>query len=191
MATNAARSSPPEGHALHGRKPGDDDCWSHIGVSGDRTCPELSSVIHCRNCPVFTTAARTFFDRPAPEGYLADWSHWLAKSIGRDGSDEGGGENENEAQSHEEKVSVLDLPAWTGMAGLPHPDRCRGHDAPACPQGSPSDQRGFPGIGEPARSSSALCLASRLAGCDGRVEPGAAGRAARSQTGRDLGFRGR
>ncbi len=32
--------------------------------------PELSSFIHCRNCPVFAAAARTFFDRPAPEGYL-------------------------------------------------------------------------------------------------------------------------
>ena len=36
------------------------------------------SFIHCRNCPVFAAAARTFFDRPAPEGYLADWSRWLA-----------------------------------------------------------------------------------------------------------------
>jgi chemotaxis-related protein WspD len=106
MATNAARSSPAEGDALDGCKPGDDDCWSHIGVSGDRTCPELSTFIHCRNCPVFATAARAFFDRPAPDGYLAGWSRWLAKS-GRDGSDEGGGEDENEAQSHEEKVSVL------------------------------------------------------------------------------------
>ena len=87
MATNAARSGPPEGDALDGCKPGDDDCWSHIGVSGDRTCPELSSFIHCRNCPVFATAARTFFDRPAPEGYLAGWSRWLAKS-GRDEDDE-------------------------------------------------------------------------------------------------------
>ena len=46
------------------RRPGEDDCWNHIGVSGDRSCPELNSHIHCRNCPVFAAAARTFFDRP-------------------------------------------------------------------------------------------------------------------------------
>jgi chemotaxis-related protein WspD len=106
MATNATRSSHLEGDALPGKKPGDADCWSHIGISGDRTCPELSSYIHCRNCPVFAAAARAFFDRPAPEGYLAGWSRWLAKS-GRDEDDEGAGEEENGAQHHEEKVSVL------------------------------------------------------------------------------------
>ena len=106
MATTAASSSLPEGDGLHERKPGDGDCWNHIGVSGDRTCPELTSFIHCRNCPVFATAARAFFDRPAPEGYLAGWSRWLAKS-GRDEGDEEAAEDENEVQSHEEKVSVL------------------------------------------------------------------------------------
>ena len=65
---------------LHTHSPGDSDCWSHIGVSGDRSCPELNSHIHCRNCPVFAGAARTFFDRKAPEDYLADWSRWLSES---------------------------------------------------------------------------------------------------------------
>ena len=91
MATNAGQSRPPGDDALHGRKPGDGDCWSHIGVSGDRTCPELSSFIHCRNCPVFAAAARTFFDRPAPEGYLAGWSRWLAGSVEQDAGEEEGG----------------------------------------------------------------------------------------------------
>lgn len=106
MATTAASSGLPQGDGLHARKAGDGDCWNHIGVSGDRTCPELTSFIHCRNCPVFATAARAFFNRPAPEGYLAAWSRWLAKS-GRDESDEEAAEDENEVQSHEEKVSVL------------------------------------------------------------------------------------
>jgi chemotaxis-related protein WspD len=58
------------------------DCWNRIGVNGDRSCPELTSFVHCRNCPVFAAAARTFFDRPAPEGYLAEWARWLADSDG-------------------------------------------------------------------------------------------------------------
>lgn len=55
-----------------------DDCWNRIGVSGDRSCPELETHIHCRNCPVFAAAARVFFERPAPKGYLAEWTDWLA-----------------------------------------------------------------------------------------------------------------
>jgi len=52
-------------------------CWRRIGVSGDRTCPELEIFIHCRNCPVLAEAARTFFDREPPEGYLEEWSRIL------------------------------------------------------------------------------------------------------------------
>lgn len=54
------------------------DCWNHVGIRGDRSCPELAVHAHCHDCPVFATAARSFFDRPAPDGYLADWSRWLA-----------------------------------------------------------------------------------------------------------------
>ena len=49
------------------------ECWRQIGVAGDRSCPELEVFIHCRNCPVLAEAARTFFDRGAPAGYLDDW----------------------------------------------------------------------------------------------------------------------
>lgn len=53
------------------------ECWRVIGVSGDRSCPELERFIHCRNCPVLAEAARSFFDRAAPEGYLDDWREIL------------------------------------------------------------------------------------------------------------------
>jgi chemotaxis-related protein WspD len=52
-------------------------------------------------------AARNFFDRPAPPGYLADWAQWLATPGGWDARDDGNDERENEARSHEERVSVL------------------------------------------------------------------------------------
>jgi chemotaxis-related protein WspD len=62
-----------------------DDCWRHIGVSGDRSCPELATFIHCRNCPVLTSAARRFFDRPAPAGYLDSWREILEQpAVARD-----------------------------------------------------------------------------------------------------------
>ncbi len=41
--------------------------------------PELETHIHCRNCPVFSSAARRFFDRPAPSGYLTEWTRILAE----------------------------------------------------------------------------------------------------------------
>jgi chemotaxis-related protein WspD len=48
------------------------NCWNSIGVKGDRSCSKLRDVIHCHNCDVFADAARTFLDRPAPAGYLAE-----------------------------------------------------------------------------------------------------------------------
>src|SRR5438045_3658966 len=57
------------------------DCWNRIGIAGDRSCPELEVHIHCRNCPVFATAARGFFRRPAPEGYLAECATLLAEPV--------------------------------------------------------------------------------------------------------------
>jgi chemotaxis-related protein WspD len=84
MTTNLGPGSLDVSEGFHSRKPGDSGCWHTIGVSGDQSCPELSKFIHCRNCPVFADAARTFFDRPAPEGYLAGWSQWLADLVDPD-----------------------------------------------------------------------------------------------------------
>lgn len=53
------------------------ECWRIVGVTGDRSCPELERFIHCRNCPVLAEAARTFFDRNAPPGYLDAWREIL------------------------------------------------------------------------------------------------------------------
>lgn len=39
------------------------DCWNHIGVQGDRSCPELTTYIHCRNCPIYSAAGRSLLDR--------------------------------------------------------------------------------------------------------------------------------
>jgi chemotaxis-related protein WspD len=57
------------------------DCWNRIGISGDQSCPELETHIHCRNCPVFESGARDFFQRAAPEGYLAEWLTLLAAPV--------------------------------------------------------------------------------------------------------------
>ena len=107
MAESIRESTAPGDAILHGRSPGDGDCWRHIGVSGDRTCPELTSFVHCRNCPVFATAARSFFDRPPPEGYLDLWSRLLAGSAQQHAGEEKRRQLGNEPASPEDKVSIL------------------------------------------------------------------------------------
>jgi chemotaxis-related protein WspD len=110
MTTNPATTSSGSvaGNDPQGRQPGNGDCWNKIGVNGDRSCPELNTFIHCRNCPVYAAAARTFFDRPAPEGYLADWSRWLASSVALDARGEKTGEADIGARANDgEAISVL------------------------------------------------------------------------------------
>ena len=84
-------------------------CWHRIGVSGDRSCPELDRFVHCRNCPAFTAAARSFFDRRAPDGYLSEWSTWLTE-CGPDGTGvcgEGRDDDDDDAIAQREGISIL------------------------------------------------------------------------------------
>ncbi len=55
------------------------NCWNKIGVYGDRTCKELETVIHCRNCPVYSTAGRSLLERDIPVDYLNEWTATLAE----------------------------------------------------------------------------------------------------------------
>jgi len=57
-----------------------EDCWNRIGVSGDRSCPQLSAVVHCRNCHVFSAAGRSLLERLPPDDYLQEWTRVLAEN---------------------------------------------------------------------------------------------------------------
>lgn len=57
-----------------------DDCWNQIGVDGDRSCVQLKTVIHCRNCPVYSAVGRSLLEREAPLEYLQEWTEILAKT---------------------------------------------------------------------------------------------------------------
>ena len=63
-------------------------CWTHIGVWGERTCPELAKVTHCHNCPVFAAAGRRFLDAPSRSEYLDEWTTRLAAPEDEDVLDE-------------------------------------------------------------------------------------------------------
>lgn len=58
------------------------DCWNMIGVGGDRSCPQLSTFIHCRNCPVYSAAGRSLLEQEVPQGYLDEWTDLLRSSVG-------------------------------------------------------------------------------------------------------------
>lgn len=55
------------------------DCWNVIGVWGDRTCIELTTHTHCRNCPVYSTSGRNLLEREAPIEYVNKWTQLLAE----------------------------------------------------------------------------------------------------------------
>lgn len=58
-------------------------CWRSIGVHGDRSCVRLKEHIHCRNCPVFATAARESLDRPSRLAVDESMSSWAQKIFER------------------------------------------------------------------------------------------------------------
>jgi chemotaxis-related protein WspD len=55
-----------------------DDCWNRVGAWGNRDCPELKKVLHCRNCNVYSAAAARLLEQGLPEGYLDDWTAHFA-----------------------------------------------------------------------------------------------------------------
>jgi chemotaxis-related protein WspD len=61
------------------------DCWNRIGVEGNATCRELVKYIHCRNCPVYSTAGLQLLDRPLPPDYRRERAEHYAqrKTISR------------------------------------------------------------------------------------------------------------
>jgi len=54
------------------------DCWRTIGVTGDRSCVELQTYTHCRNCPVYADAALHLLDRELTPDYRTEWTGYVA-----------------------------------------------------------------------------------------------------------------
>ena len=55
------------------------DCWNQVGVQGDTSCPRLREVSHCRNCPVYASAAARLLHGEPPADYLDEWTARLAQ----------------------------------------------------------------------------------------------------------------
>ena len=54
-------------------------CWKETGVYGDRTCPRLGGLGHCRHCDVYATAGRRRLDREIPPGAREEWTLLLSR----------------------------------------------------------------------------------------------------------------
>lgn len=63
-------------------------CWNNIGVRGDRSCPKLVELGHCRDCATYSQEGRVLLNREAPKEYLREWTSLLAQErevVSRDG----------------------------------------------------------------------------------------------------------
>ena len=142
-------------HRAGPSRPGVGDCWNRIGVNGDRTCPELEEHVHCRNCPVFAGAARGFFDRRAPEGYLAEWAELLGRPV--------------ETRVGRRRGLAPGLPARARVAGHGALGRRRGHRRSGRSTGS---RTGPTGSSRAWSASGASCSsASRCTACSRSTRP--------------------
>jgi chemotaxis-related protein WspD len=54
-------------------------CWNEIGMQGDASCGKLQEVVHCRNCPVYSTAGVRLLDRPLLPEYRRAWTEHFAQ----------------------------------------------------------------------------------------------------------------
>lgn len=55
-------------------------CWKTIGTWGDRSCPELPTHGHCRNCPVYASGAARLLDATVSSEYLAAGARHYAQA---------------------------------------------------------------------------------------------------------------
>jgi chemotaxis-related protein WspD len=53
-------------------------CWNEIGVRGNRSCGELTALVHCRNCAVYASAAHALLDCDAAPADVASATEHLA-----------------------------------------------------------------------------------------------------------------
>lgn len=61
------------------KKGTDKYCWTIIGIRGSRSCPELTTHVHCRNCPRYESAGRNLLDREPPEDYIEELTKMIAR----------------------------------------------------------------------------------------------------------------
>lgn len=62
-----------------------DDCWNKIGVwsKAENRCARLSEMVHCRNCEVYSAAARMLLERELPQDARRQYAERYAQPAKR------------------------------------------------------------------------------------------------------------
>lgn len=99
-------------------------CWNSFGVWGDDhpRCSVLETVLHCRNCGVFTAAGRELLDRDLPEAYGVEWTEDVAAQLADERIERTGVlvfRLGNELMALPLDV-VIEIAEWRPMHSLPH-----------------------------------------------------------------------
>ncbi len=55
------------------------ECWAKIGSFGDRSCYELSELIHCSNCKTYTFSGREIFNRKISNREKNEWTENISQ----------------------------------------------------------------------------------------------------------------
>ncbi len=55
-------------------------CWKRIGIWGDRSCPDLVTHGHCRNCAVYSREAVRLLDVPVSGDYRKRGAEYFART---------------------------------------------------------------------------------------------------------------
>jgi len=63
------------------------DCWNDVGVYGDKSCPELKTCVHCRNCAVYSAAGSKLLQQTLPAEYREErTAHYAFQQTYRESS---------------------------------------------------------------------------------------------------------
>ena len=71
----SAGHSPPQSLRPDGAP---EDCWNRIGVYGNKSCADLQTSVHCRNCQVYMMAGLHLLERDIPDNYRTEWTDLIA-----------------------------------------------------------------------------------------------------------------
>ena len=77
--TSSIHLEPARGTALGDDAPDIQDCWNKIGTAGDGSCTELETVVHCRNCAVFSEASNRLLERLPSAEYQRELTEHFAE----------------------------------------------------------------------------------------------------------------
>jgi chemotaxis-related protein WspD len=111
------------------------DCWNKIGIWGNRECGELKHTMHCRNCLVYSSAARQLLGAELPPDYLERWATYFAT------------ERKEESRQMQSALIFRVGAEWLALSPTNLQEIAEGRPTHSVPQGRDSALLGLSNIG--------------------------------------------